>query len=43
VYSVYTMTDLEPEIQEEDEDLDFYTDETIAYILGKISEEIIED
>ena len=37
------MTDLEPEIQEENEDLDFHTDETLAYILGKISEEIIED
>ena len=43
MYIAYTMTDLEPEIQEENEDVDFYTDETIAYISGKISEEIIED
>jgi hypothetical protein len=37
------MTDLNTEIQEENEDLDFYADETLAYILGRISEEIIED
>jgi hypothetical protein len=37
------MTELEEKIQEENEDSDFYTDETIAYILGRISEEIIED
>ena len=37
------MTDLTTEIPEENEDSDFYADETIAYILGRISEEIIED
>jgi|TARA_R100000995_G_scaffold19499_1_gene8079 hypothetical protein len=37
------MTDLDTEIKEENEDPDFYADETIAYILGRISEEIIED
>tara|TARA_R100001224_G_scaffold112488_1_gene95054 strand:- start:203 stop:316 length:114 start_codon:yes stop_codon:yes gene_type:complete len=37
------MTDLNTEIQEENEDPDFYADETLAYILGRISEEIIED
>tara|TARA_B100000519_G_scaffold144856_1_gene125725 strand:- start:17344 stop:17457 length:114 start_codon:yes stop_codon:yes gene_type:complete len=37
------MTDLDTEKQEENEDPDFYADETLAYILGRISEEIIED
>jgi len=43
VYKVYTMTDLDTENKEENEDPDFYADETLAYILGKISQEIIED
>ena len=43
MYKVYTMTDLDTQKQEENEDPDFYTDETLAYILGRISEEIIED
>jgi hypothetical protein len=37
------MTDLETESEEEPEYPDIYTDETLAYILGRISEEIIED
>jgi hypothetical protein len=39
------MTDLPTIIDEEIEipDSDFDTDETLAYILGRISEEIIED
>jgi hypothetical protein len=43
VYIAYAMTDPDTETQQENEDSDFYTDETIAYILGRISEEIIED
>ena len=43
VQKIYTMTDLDTEKQEENEDPDFYTDETLSYILGRISEEIIED
>tara|TARA_Y100001937_G_scaffold21700_1_gene30630 strand:+ start:533 stop:652 length:120 start_codon:yes stop_codon:yes gene_type:complete len=39
------MTDLNTITDEEIENpsLDFDTDETLAYILGRISEEIIED
>ena len=39
------MTDLNTITDEEIEipDPDFNTDETLAYILGRISEEIIED
>ena len=43
MYIAYAMTDLEEKIQEENENPDFCTDETIAYILGRISEEIVED
>jgi hypothetical protein len=39
------MTDPSTAINEEilSPDLDFETEETLAYILGRISEEIIED
>ena len=41
----HTMTDLNTITDEEIENPppDFDTDETLAYILGRISEEIIED
>ena len=41
----HTMTDPSTTIDEETEnsDPDFETEETLAYILGRISEEIIED
>jgi len=41
----HTMTDLHTINDEEIDfpDSDFETDETLAYILGRISEEIIED
>jgi len=41
----HTMTDPSTAINEEilSPDLDFETEETLAYILGRISEEIIED
>ena len=41
----HTMTDPSTTIDEvvEKRDLDFETEETLAYILGRISEEIIED
>tara|TARA_Y100000401_G_scaffold105329_1_gene97875 strand:- start:7 stop:174 length:168 start_codon:yes stop_codon:yes gene_type:complete len=41
----HTMTDLSTTTEEEIENPppDFDTDDTLAYILGRISEEIIED
>ena len=41
----HTMTNLPTTIDEEikNSDPDFETEETLAYILGRISEEIIED